>query len=139
MSRPAKGLVVAHASLAAGLTDAARQIAGAEESSLEPISNHGMNPEALLEAIRASAGDGPVVVFADLGSGSCAFASRKLARIRPETAIVCGVNLPILVDFLFHRDLPLPDLVDRLVSKGREGIVGAYAEEAAHADRSTSR
>ena len=36
--------------------------------------------------------------------------------------MVCGVNLPILLDFVFHRDVPLDELVTRLVEKGREGI-----------------
>jgi mannose/fructose-specific phosphotransferase system component IIA len=139
MSRPVVGLVVAHATLAAGLADAARQVAGADEDTLKAISNQGMSPEALLDAIESAMGPDPTVVFTDLGSGSCAFAARKLARGRPETAVVCGVNLPILIDFIFHRNLPLSDLVERLVAKGRDGIVGAYAEEAAHADRSTPR
>jgi mannose/fructose-specific phosphotransferase system component IIA len=32
------------------------------------------------------------------------------------------VNLPILLDFVFHRDMPLDELVPRLVGKGRDGI-----------------
>ena len=36
--------------------------------------------------------------------------------------MVCGVNLPILLDFVFHRDMPLDELVPRLLEKGRSGI-----------------
>ena len=51
------------------------------------------------------------------------------------TGVVSGVNLPVLLDFVFHRDMPLAALVERLVEKGRAGITGAHREAAAHADR----
>jgi mannose/fructose-specific phosphotransferase system component IIA len=133
MSDGVRGLVVAHASIAAGLVDGVRQIAGAGDEALAGISNEGCNPESLRERLNAALGTGPAIVFTDLGSGSCAFAARRLALERPETAVVTGVNLPILLDFVFHRDLPLASLVERLVEKGRAGVTGA-CREAAHAD-----
>jgi mannose/fructose-specific phosphotransferase system component IIA len=137
MSDGVRGLVVAHASIAAGLVDGVRQIAGAGEEALAGISNEGCSPELLRERLTAALGAGPAVVFTDLGSGSCAFAARRIALERPETAVVTGVNLPILLDFVFHRDLPLPQLVERLVEKGRSGVTGA-CREAAHADSAVS-
>jgi mannose/fructose-specific phosphotransferase system component IIA len=139
MSRPVRGLVLAHSSLAGGLAAAVRQIAGADEQALEAISNDGKGPEGILAAIERAAGDQPTIVFTDLTSGSCAFAARKFARERAETGIVCGVNLPILIDFVFHREMPVGDLVARLVEKGRGGIMGTCAEEAANADRAAPR
>jgi len=117
----------------------ARQIAGAEEDALFAISNEGCGPETLQGRLTAVLGDGPAVVFTDLGSGSCAFAARRIAMERPNTAIVTGVNLPILLDFVFHRTMPLGELVERLVEKGRTGVSGAHREGAAHADRAVSR
>ncbi|HEX5726263.1 MAG TPA: hypothetical protein VFX98_12400 [Longimicrobiaceae bacterium] len=129
MSEAVKGLVVGHSSLAEGLVASVRQISGAGEDALRAVSNDGLGPEALQTAARDALGEGgPGIVFTDLGSGSCAFAARHLAGDRPETAVVCGVNLPILLDFVFHRDLPLAQLVDRLVEKGRAGITGACRE-----------
>jgi mannose/fructose-specific phosphotransferase system component IIA len=133
MSDGVRGLVVAHASLAAGLVDGVRQIAGAGDDAIGALSNEGCSPETLRERLNAALGDGPAIVFTDLGSGSCAFAARRIALERPETAVVTGVNLPILLDFVFHRDLALPQLVERLVEKGRAGVTGA-CREAAHAD-----
>jgi N-acetylgalactosamine PTS system EIIA component len=134
----ARGLIIAHASLAGGLAAAVRQIAGAGEDSLQSISNEGQGPEGLLAAVRAAVGDAPAVLFTDLPSGSCAFAARKLALHRPATAVVHGVNLPILLDFVFHRELPLETLVERLIEKGRTGISGACNEDGVRADRALS-
>jgi mannose/fructose-specific phosphotransferase system component IIA len=36
--------------------------------------------------------------------------------------VISGVNLPLLLDFVLHRDLPLPELGPRLVEKGRNAI-----------------
>lgn len=139
MSEPVKGVIVAHSTLAAALAATVRQIAGAGEDALAAISNEGCGPEAIVTAIEAAAGDSPVILFTDLGSGSCAFAARKISRLRPNTGVVCGVNLPVLVDFVFHRDMPVPELVARLVEKGRGGILGACSEEEANADRAVTR
>lgn len=135
MSEEVRGLVVAHSSLAEGLVSAARQISGAGEEVLRPLSNEGRGPEGLLEAVQRELGDAPAILFTDMPSGSCAFAARKITLSRPDTGVVCGVNLPILLDFVFHRDLPLPQLVERLTEKGRAGISGTCKEGAAHADR----
>ena len=139
MSRPVRGLILAHSTLAAGLAAAARQISGADEQALEAVSNDGQGPDGMVAAIERSASDEPLIIFTDLGSGSCSFAARKFARTRAQTAIVCGVNLPILIDFVFHREMPLPELVARLVEKGRGGINGTCVEEAADADRAAPR
>ena len=133
-----RGLIIAHSSLAAGLASAVRQIAGVSDDALQTVSNEGRGPEGLLAAVRDAVGDAPVILFTDMASGSCAFAARKISIDRPATGIVYGVNLPILLDFVFHRDLPLATLVSRLVEKGRGGINGAYTEEGASADRAVS-
>lgn len=138
MSEPVRGVVLAHASLADGLVASVRAISGAEEGALRPLTNEGCSPESLQQRLLAAiGGDGPAIVFTDMGSGSCAFAARKITLDRPETGIVTGVNLPVLLDFVFHRDMPLDQLVDRLVEKGRGGITGAH--QGAHADRALSR
>lgn len=139
MSEPVVGLVVSHASLAEGLVQSVRQIAGVEGDALRAVSNEGCGPEALQAAVSGALGTGPGIVFTDMPSGSCAFAARRLTLDRPDTAVVCGVNLPMLLDFVFHRDLPLPELVDRLVSKGKASITGSCREVSAHADRAASR
>ena len=144
--QPIRGLVVGHATLAHGLVSAVRQISGVEEEALQAVSNEGCGPESLLATIRERLGDdGPAIVFTDMGSGSCAFAARRMALDRAGTSIVTGVNLPVLLDFVFHRDMPLAELTERLVEKGRAGLTGTHRdnrenrENAAHADRALSR
>jgi mannose/fructose-specific phosphotransferase system component IIA len=36
--------------------------------------------------------------------------------------MVFGMNLPMLLEFVFHRELSLSELVPRLLTKGREGV-----------------
>ena len=139
MSEPVRGLIIAHSSLANGLAAAVKQIAGVDDETLQTLSNEGRGPEGLLQAVREAAGDAPVILFTDLASGSCAFAARRMSFERPGTGIVTGVNLAILLDFVFHRDMPLPVLVERLVDKGRTGINGACTEEGVRVDRAISR
>ena len=117
----ARGVVLAHGEMARGLVDAVRKISGQGEDVLTALSNEGRSPAALKEALEQLLGDGPAVVFTDLQAGSCAFAAVATSA-RSDTVVLCGANLPMLLDFVFHRDMPLDALSERLIAKGREGI-----------------
>ena len=41
---------------------------------------------------------------------------------RTEAVVICGANLPMLLDFVFQKETSLEALAERLVAKGREGI-----------------
>ncbi len=118
----AVGVVVGHGAMAAGLIDAARKISGAPEDALVAVSNEGRSPEALRDAIVEVLGDRPTVVFTDLGAGSCTLAARLSCRGQGRVAVVAGVNLPMLLDFVFQRSSPIDELAERLVEKGRDGV-----------------
>jgi len=122
---PVRGIVVGHGAMPQGLVDAVRHIAGAAADDMVAISNEGKSPQQLADELLRAAGDAPSIVFADLRAGSCGIAAAYCCRDTSTRAIVCGVNLPMLLDFVFHRDLPLDELVGRLVEKGREAIVSA--------------
>ncbi|MBT8396724.1 MAG: hypothetical protein HKO65_18965 [Gemmatimonadetes bacterium] len=124
MSDPTKvrGVVLAHGTMAQGLVDAVARISGVNDDALVAISNDGKSPEALQAELVAFLGQGPVVVFTDLPSGSCAVTARICCQPGGEEAIISGVNLPVLLDFVFHRELPLEELVPRLLARGRDGI-----------------
>ena len=127
MSEPVRGVVLAHATLADGLVASVLAISGVDGDALKARTNEGCGPESLQQRVNdALPADGPAIVFTDMGSGSCAFAGRKIALQRPDPGVVPVVNLPVLLDFVVHREMPLAELVERLVEKGRGGITGAH-------------
>lgn len=120
----ARGVVVTHGTLGQGLIDAVARIAGAEADALVAISNADCSPDELRRRIGEAMGGhaGPLVLFTDLGAGSCTLAARLTCRERSAVPVVTGVNLPMLLDFVFHRDLPVDELAERLCEKGRDGV-----------------
>lgn len=117
-----RGILFAHGDMARGMVDAVRRITGVDEHALAPLSNEGLNREDLLRSIDELAGDAPCIVFTDLLAGSCAAAASVSCVERSNRAVICGVNLPMLLDFVFHRDMPVAALVDRVLTKGRDGM-----------------
>ncbi|MGD2151964.1 MAG: hypothetical protein PVG79_01775 [Gemmatimonadales bacterium] len=132
MSDEVRGILVGHGKLADGMLDAVAGITGSREG-LTAVDNASMTPEALEEHVESLIGDSTSVVFVDLPSGSCAYVARRLRHRHRRLAVVCGVNLPLLLDFVFHRTLPLEEVVERLRSH-----VGVSIEYSADADSSVS-
>lgn len=137
-TRPARGILLAHGAMAAGILDAVRNITGAGEDVLVPLSNKGLSPQSLAEEVRKLVGDEPTILFTDLQSGSCGFAARLLARDLPGLVVVSGVNLPVLLEFVTQRHLPLEQLVPRLLQKGRAAMGCAPETLEKNADRAVS-
>jgi mannose/fructose-specific phosphotransferase system component IIA len=135
---PVRGIVIGHGALADGLVDAVRQITGAGEEVLVPLSNRGLSPETLVAEVRRRTDDAPAVIFTDLPSGSCSLAARRLCHERRNLVAIGGVNLPLLLEFVVHRHLPLEELARRLVEKGRAGITCTPADLEAYARRAVS-
>jgi mannose/fructose-specific phosphotransferase system component IIA len=121
----ARGVIVTHGAMSQGLVDAVRKITGVEDGALVAVSNDGKGPDALVAEVAeiATAREGaPVVIFTDLQVGSCALAARFVCRDPGNRTVLFGTNLPMLLDFVFHRDLPLGELQERLLERGRAGI-----------------
>ena len=117
-----RGVLLSHGKLAEGMVDAVRRITDLDEGVLTAMSNDGQNPQGLADRVEALVGSEPVVVFADLGSGSCALTAQLTCKDNGRRAVVFGMNLPMLLEFVFHRELPLSQLVPRLLQKGKEGV-----------------
>jgi mannose PTS system EIIA component len=121
MSEPVRGVVVTHGDLAAALLGAVRAIAG-HDGGLVALSNAGCDRTALARLVGEAVGTGPALVFTDLAGGSCTAVAAAVARERPGTRVVSGVNLGMLLDFVFHREEPLEAAAARAAASGRDAV-----------------
>jgi mannose/fructose-specific phosphotransferase system component IIA len=121
MSEPLRGVVVCHGALAGALVDAAVQISGVGDA-LTPVSNTGCDRGTLEERVAGAVDHGPAIVFVDLASGSCLFAVLNRLRAMDGVKVVTGVNLAMLVDFVFHRTLPPDEAASRAAAAGAKAI-----------------
>ncbi|MEX0906782.1 MAG: hypothetical protein WD054_00520 [Gemmatimonadota bacterium] len=127
MSEPAqiRAVLLGHGGMPDGMVDAVRHITGCDADVLTPVSNRGKSPDTMAAEVTRILGDRPGIVFTDLQSGSCGFVARRLTHDAPNLVVVCGVNLPLLIDFAMSRGEPLDVLVPRLLARGRAAIDSA--------------
>jgi mannose/fructose-specific phosphotransferase system component IIA len=116
-----RGVVVGHGGLAAALIDAVARIAGSENG-LVAVSNTDCDRGALEKRITDAVGEGPAIVFIDMPSGSCMFAAMHRLREMPGMRLVTGVNLAMLLEFVFHRDGDLDDVASKVADAGASAI-----------------
>ncbi len=121
MSEELRGVVVCHGGLAGALVQAAEQISGLG-GALVAVSNTGCDREALEDRVLAAVDGHPAVVFVDLPSGSCLFAVLKRLRSEKLVKVVTGVNLAMLVDFVFHRSLSAAEAATHAAAAGEKSI-----------------
>ncbi len=114
-----RGVVVAHGELASALVRVVEGISGVQ-GALESVTNVSCSPDELADRVAQAVGEGPAVIFVDMAAGSCGFAGQRIAR-DGNVAVVSGVNLPMLLDFVFHREMDFRALAERVVEKGRTG------------------
>lgn len=116
-----RGIIVSHAAVAQALVAAVGAITGVQDA-LTGVSNEGCGTEQLSERLREAIGDGPTVLFVDLPGGSCFTSSVRYAKQHAEVAVVTGVNLAMLLDFVFHRDVSPAEAARRAVDAGGKAI-----------------
>ena len=119
-------VVVSHGSLADGLKAAAEMIVGPQEQ----FCAVGMDPAADLDRLRSEietavqdvGGTHNALVLVDVLGGSPGNASAYLAV--KGTPVVCGVNLPMLLELLMARDDTTPQvLAERALQAGKDSII----------------
>lgn len=115
------GVVVGHGGMAAALIDAVERIAGPNQG-LVPVSNTDCDRGRLEHRITDAVGDGPAIVFIDMPSGSCMFAAMHRLSENPGVRLVTGVNLAMLLEFVFNRDGELDAVATKVADAGASAI-----------------
>ena len=118
---PCAGWWSGTANLSKALVEAAESISGVT-GVLVPVSNSGCDREALETRVAEAVEGRPSVVFVDLPSGSCLFAVLKRLRAMEGVKVVTGVNLAMLVDFVFHLSLGPDEAAERAIAAGTKAI-----------------
>lgn len=110
-----------HGALGAALVEAVRGITG-QADVLMPVSNTGCDRKVLTERIREAAAGRPAIVFVDLPGGSCYQAAAAVEHDASSIRLVAGVNLAMLLDFVYHRDQAPDQAAARAAETGARAI-----------------
>lgn len=132
MSARVPALLVMHSDLGAALLRAAASVYGPVEE-VEVMSNEGLSRDALEERIaqRVRGWTNGGLILTDFWGGSCHLCGISATRGHGDIAVITGLNLPTLLDYLHNRDqYPPLELAERLQRKGRDSIRIHQAETA---------
>lgn len=121
MSKPLTGIVLSHAALADGLVDAVKAITG-ETGGLIAVSNDGCDTGELGKRLAAAVGGNDAVVFVDLPGGSCLQAAMRHMKTGASVAVVAGVNLAMLLDFVYQRHQTPAEAARRAAEHGVRAV-----------------
>ena len=125
-------LLVMHSDLGAALLRAAAAVYGPVEG-VEVMSNEGLSRDLLEKRIeeRVVGWHEGGLILTDFWGGSCHLCGISATRGHGDIAVITGLNLPTLLDYLHNRDQYRPlELAERLQQKGRDSIRIHQAEPA---------
>ena len=117
------GIIVTHGNLAEALAQTARSVLGDFEGCYT-FSNVGMSTQGLHEEIVSALDEtSPCIMFVDFLGGSCSHACLRIATERPNTKLMSGVNLPMLIAFLTKRgEVAFDELPSAVLQRARAAV-----------------
>ena len=119
-----RALLVTHGRLGEELLASAACIYDAE-APIEAISNRDLDAAGLAQRIREwlDRDDGPVLVFVDVGGGSCGNAAQLACAGRSQSWVLGGVNLAMVLTYLgSHGQLEPPELVSKILDRALNAV-----------------
>lgn len=127
-SESPRAIVAGHGAFPYGVVSAVDQITG-RGSALVALSNAGLGRDEIEAGLRRLIHEhGIAVIFTDLPGGSATLAARRLTRDLPGVAVVTGVNLAALIDFVFCDAAATPaEAARHAAEKGRASLAVAAA------------
>jgi PTS system N-acetylgalactosamine-specific IIA component len=118
-----KAIVAGHGTFAEGMLSAIEQITGRTDVFIG-VTNRDLSAQGVESLIKdVLSQSGSTVIFTDLPAGSCTMAARRIQREQPTVAVVTGVNLATLLDFVFHAESGDVNAVEHAANKGRAALV----------------
>jgi len=118
-----RAIVVGHGEFAGGLVSAVGQICGMADR-LVVLSMMGMTPEDIEQTLRDQlARTGAQVIFTDLPAGSATIAARRIVKDTPALALVSGLNLATLLDFVFNTEIPPTGAARAAAERGKASLI----------------
>jgi mannose PTS system EIIA component len=129
--RPFRIVVVSHGELAAAMLASAEMICGEIDDATAVCLQPEDSPETYLERLMPAIGtDGkPVLILADLQGGTpynvSSVVCRRALATGPELALVCGVNLGMLLEVVTSIESIDEDAIAGLVTASQACVVDA--------------
>ena len=120
-----RGIIIGHGTFAEAMLKTAERIVG-EQPLIDIVSNTGLSGTLLSEKIQKAIqrdNDHDTIIFVDLPGGSCTISCYSLLKNMATLNVICGVNLPILLEFFMLREkYSAKELVPILIKKGKDNI-----------------
>ncbi len=119
-----KGIIIGHGEFARALLNTVEKILGKQEL-VDVFSNENLSCESLAESLKNAIGgdDLEKILFVDLPGGSCVISCLNLLKVNKNLKVLCGVNLPMLIEFFLLRDkYAAEELVPILMKKAKDNI-----------------
>jgi len=120
-------LIITHGRLGEALIDSAAHVLGKPLERVQTLSvtttdqPEPMHTRASVMVRALDRGHGVLVLSDICGGTPCNIATRLGIEGQVET--VSGVNLPMLIRALTYRNLALPEVVEKALSGGHEGVI----------------